>query len=96
MSPFAYNETAAMDNYALTKRQAEGLGYNWSDYEHTIQVPEGVAVIKKSDYTPQERDMLKNDDAILNKIFICEVSGKPFRIVKKELLFYRTHTIPLP
>lgn len=35
-------------------------------------------------------------DNIINKAIICEVSGRPFRIVKPELEFYRTHGIPLP
>jgi formylmethanofuran dehydrogenase subunit E len=36
------------------------------------------------------------DDDILNSIFICEVSGKPFRLQKAELEFYRKMNIPLP
>jgi hypothetical protein len=36
-----------------------------------------------------------NDD-ILDKAIICKVSGRPFRISKLELEFYRKHGIPLP
>ena len=36
------------------------------------------------------------DDEILKKAVVCEVSGKPFRIVKPELEFYRKHNLPLP
>jgi hypothetical protein len=35
-------------------------------------------------------------DDVLQRIFICEISGRPFRIVKAELEFYRRHSIPLP
>ena len=27
---------------------------------------------------------------------MCEVSGKPFRIIKQELEFYRKHHLPVP
>ena len=36
------------------------------------------------------------DDDIANKIILCEVSGKPYRIISQELEFYRSHHIPLP
>ena len=35
-------------------------------------------------------------DDILEKVIICEETGKPFRIIKQELDFYRKHNIPLP
>jgi hypothetical protein len=37
-----------------------------------------------------------SDDHILKKIFICKVSGKPYRIIKQELDFYRKYGIALP
>jgi hypothetical protein len=27
---------------------------------------------------------------------ICEITGRPYRIVKQELEFYRKHNLPLP
>ena len=36
------------------------------------------------------------DDSILKKAIICEVSGRPFRIVPLELQFYRKYGIALP
>jgi hypothetical protein len=41
-------------------------------------------------------DIKQVDDNILNAILICEVTGRPFRIQKSELNFYRTMNIPLP
>ncbi|MDD3793948.1 MAG: hypothetical protein PHI37_03990 [Candidatus Gracilibacteria bacterium] len=35
-------------------------------------------------------------DDILNWAIECEVSAKPFRIVKAELEFYRKHNLPIP
>jgi len=35
-------------------------------------------------------------DDIIDKVILCEVTGKPYRITKGELEFYRKHTIPFP
>jgi hypothetical protein len=35
-------------------------------------------------------------DDILQQAIICEVSWKPFRIIKQELDFYRKYNLPLP
>lgn len=35
-------------------------------------------------------------DDILNWAIECEVSGKPFRLIKQELDFYRKHHLPIP
>jgi hypothetical protein len=96
LSPFGYNETVAMDYYPLDRQEATRLGYQRSDYEQRMSIPEGAPVIKPQAYTPQERAVLRDDDTITNQIIVCEVSSKPFRIVQQELVFYRKHNIPLP
>ncbi|MDP2670454.1 MAG: hypothetical protein Q8O99_06085 [bacterium] len=53
-------------------------------------------MIKSKGLTDQERLTLRDDDSIINKIILCEVSQKPFRIIKQELEFYRKHDLPLP
>ena len=35
-------------------------------------------------------------DDILSTAIKCEISGRPFVIVKQELAFYRKHRLPLP
>ena len=40
--------------------------------------------------------MLRETDDILKKIIICESSGRPFRIIRQELDYYRAHHLPLP
>jgi hypothetical protein len=42
------------------------------------------------------KDITKVSDSILKSIFICEVSGRPFRITKTELDFYRKYNVSLP
>ena len=41
-------------------------------------------------------DIEKIGDDIIDRVIICEVSGRPFRIVKQELEFYRRHHLPIP
>ncbi|MBU0626265.1 hypothetical protein KKG31_00490 [Patescibacteria group bacterium] len=41
-------------------------------------------------------DIKDIDDEILNKVILCEVTGKPFRFIKQELDFYRKYDLPLP
>jgi CxxC-x17-CxxC domain-containing protein len=35
-------------------------------------------------------------DDILNRAVECEVTNKPFKIIKQELEFYRKHNLPIP
>jgi formylmethanofuran dehydrogenase subunit E len=35
-------------------------------------------------------------DDILDKVILCEDTGRPFRIITQELEFYRKHHLPLP
>lgn len=38
----------------------------------------------------------KNIDAILAGTILCEVTGKPFKIIKQELVFYIEQQFPIP
>ncbi len=96
LSPFGYNETAANDYYPLMRDEALSKAYKRQDINYDPIIPEGATVIKRSDYEEHERDMLRNSDTILKTIVLCEVSWRPFRIVKQEVDFYRTHNLPLP
>ncbi len=88
LSPFGYNETAAMDYFPLTKEKALENGYPWSDYESQSQY-------QISDYEiPDDIKDVKDD--ILEKILKCEVSGKPYKIISMELDFYRKLGLPIP
>ena len=92
LSPFGYNETVAQEYYPLTKTEAlTGGRFNWSDYESPFPQVEKVipgAKIPKS--------ITEVPDDILKWAIECEVSGRPFRIIKQELEFYRKHHLPIP
>ena len=91
MSPLGYNEVDISIDHPLTKEEALKQGFNWSDYEPpTPQVSKTIP----ADRLPDRIEDIPDD--ILNWAIICEVSGKPFRIVKAELDFYRKHKLPIP
>ena len=91
LCPFGYNETIAMDNFPLTKEEALSKGYKWSDYE--MAPPEVEKTIKASQL-PDTIDKIPDD--ILNWAVLCEVTGKPFRVTRAELEFYRRTGLPVP
>ena len=91
LSPFGYNETVANEYYPLTKAEALNKGFTWSDYEAPFPKVEKII---KSSLLPE--DITQIPDDILNWAIECEVSKKPFRIIKQELDFYRKYSLPIP
>ena len=90
LSAFGYNESVASERFPLNKAQALELGAEWSDYEP--EKPD-VPVILSSAVPSQ---IAEAADTILNQAIKCPTSGKPFRIQRAELDFYRKQGIPLP
>jgi len=91
LSPFWYNETMAQEYYPLTKEETEQKWFNWSDYEAPISKVEKII---PADKLPDNIADIPDD--ILNWAVECELTKKPFRIIKKELEFYRNHNLPIP
>lgn len=63
------------------------------DQEYPINIPENAQTLKAKDLPENIQDVA---DDMLNKVILCECSGKPFRIIKAELEFYRKHNLPIP
>lgn len=104
LSPFGYNETVAQEYFPVTKNEEwvmkneqwialQSHGYKRSDYNADPVIPAGAQTLQ-GDQIPH--DIATVTDDILKSIFVCEVSGRPYRIIKQELEFYRKHTLPLP
>lgn len=89
-SSFWYNETIAMEDFPLSKTEALKQWFNRSDYESPF--PKVEKTLKANELP----DIKFVNDDILNRAIICEVTGKPFRLIKPELEFYRKHNLPLP
>ena len=86
-SPFGYNESKAQEYFPLTREEVARVGSNWCDYEQPS--PRGEMV------EPPD-DVRLADDSITEKVISCAGGGKPFRIIKQELDFYRRKKLPIP
>lgn len=65
--------------------------FNWSNYEAPFPKVEKIIPANK---VPE--DIKDIPDDILNWAIECEITKKPFRIIKQELEFYRKHHLPIP
>jgi len=87
ISPFGYNETVAQEYYPLTKDEVLKHEMKWKEEEVKnsskieVDVPDCLSEIK---------------DDILQTVLFCEVSGKPYKIIKQELDFYRKMDLAVP
>ena len=88
LSPFSYNCTAAQEYFPLTSEEALAKGYKWEE-EKVFELP-GDRVTTIPD------DIADVDDAILEQTLVCENTGKPYRLTKPELQFYRQMKLPVP
>ncbi|EKE29818.1 MAG: hypothetical protein ACD_2C00091G0004 [uncultured bacterium (gcode 4)] len=91
ISPFWYNESAAQDHYPLNQSEASDLWFKWSAFENPK--PDVAKIIPGWKLPINIADV---PDDILNWAIECEKSKKPFRIIKKELDFYRSNGLPIP
>lgn len=91
ISPFAYNETIAMEFFPLEKSDVEAKGWRWND--HIDPLPDVKKTIEANRLPPLIADI---PDDILNWSIVCEKTGRPFRIIAQELEFYRKLNLPIP
>jgi hypothetical protein len=91
LSPLWYDEAAVHEYFPLSREKALEDWFNWSDYEAPFPRVEKIIPASK---LPDTIESIPDD--ILNWAIECEVSKKPFRIIKQELEFYRKHSIPIP
>ncbi len=91
LTTFGYNETVAQDWFSLTKDQATDAGYRWQAGMEDIGKVEKVIPAEK---LPESIDDIPDD--ILNWGLQCPLTGKLFRLTKRELNFYRIRRLPVP
>lgn len=89
LSGLAYNESAAIDYYPLTKEQALAQGFSWRD----IQVREYRTTIDAEKLADNIKDA---SDLIVNELIACATCRRAYRIVVMELGLLRQLGIPLP
>jgi hypothetical protein len=89
MSPFAYNESWAMDFFRLTQEEVTEQGFVWKEPEqnqyqttcHAADLPDSIHDV---------------DESILSEIIACHTCGKAYRIVAAELQLLQRFGLPLP
>ena len=96
ISPFAYNETIAQEYYPLNKEEAEKAGYKWREPEK-----KEYRITLEANNIPDNIRDIKSD--IVNEIIGCEHGKKcnekcigAFRVIPRELEFYRMMKLSLP
>ncbi len=90
ISPFAYNETIAQDNMPLSKEEILREGFRW---EEDIQRTEGKETVKPGDIPDHIKDI---PDSFVNEIFRCIECSRNYKIIPRELAFYKKMNLPLP
>ncbi len=85
LSPYPYNHTIAQDYFPLSEESVEAYWSTWWVFDKQ----------QNSNETLQVKLSL-SDAEILKSIFTCKVSWRKFKIMPKELEFYRKHSLPLP
>jgi hypothetical protein len=85
----AYNETNAMSHFPLTREDVMHRGWAWRDDDDgqgkymgpVVSLPDSIDDVEPS---------------ICERILVCEATAKPYKIIPRELEFYRTMRLPLP
>ncbi len=96
LSPFAYNQSVAQEYFPLSREEIMSRGYHWCEPE--VKNP---AIDLSPEKLPDHIRDVK--DEILKQTIGCAHEGQcpdqctlAFRIVPRELEFYRTNNFPLP
>jgi len=76
--------------------QISSFGYNETIAYEYFPVTKEKALAREWKWHEEE---VKNFSSVVAKdkdILLCEVSGKPYKIIPQELKFYKEHNLPLP
>jgi len=90
-APYAYNSSMANIIYPMTEEEAKGRGLFWQP---------DTDVDTKNLKSIEARELPDNisdaDYEICDLAIIGEKSGKPFKIIKREIDYYKQNGIALP
>ena len=94
LSAFGYNESDAMDFFPLEKEPAQRLDAKWLDIDYNIKFT-GEPYMPSDNINEYSQDENKRNE-ILSGVLICEKTGRPYKIMPQELLFYIKNNVPVP
>ncbi len=90
LSPFAINETVIQDYYPLTKDEILKRGWRWKD---DLPFATGGETAQWNDIPVRTVDV---PDSIVNEVLACEDCRKNFKIIRRELKYYKDEKLLLP
>ncbi|MFH0712257.1 MAG: hypothetical protein V2A55_00130 [Candidatus Jorgensenbacteria bacterium] len=91
ISAFGYNESAAQEQFPLTKNEALKRGFKWEDYPRGTYDKGTVSW----DKVPDSIDDIGGMD-VSKEIFTCLDCKKNYKVIANEFAFYKKLQIPLP
>lgn len=90
LSPFAYNETMAQQEFPLTEADASKRGLRWA---HESQSTTGKETVAAEKIPTSIKDV---PDEITKEILACTQCKRNYKIIPQELAIEREMTFPLP
>jgi hypothetical protein len=90
LSPFGYNEAIVHEYIPLEKEEAIAQGFKWQD---NIPSTNGQQTIKFTDL-PQNPNNYNYD--LTEEILDCSNCGKNYRLIQREIGFYKKFGLPIP
>lgn len=100
LSPFCYDETVAAEHFPLSETEVREKWWKWKGEEETSSYHGPYyTTLPAREYNEKlvgYETAQKNIDALLNGILECQVTKKPFKIIKQELVFYIENDLPIP
>ena len=82
-----------MRYFPFTREEALRLEMNWQDKSYDIEYTSEF--YEPLDKIEEYRDPVEQEK-LLSGVIKCEASGRPFKILPKELAFYIENKIPIP
>jgi hypothetical protein len=98
-SPWWYNESLAQEYFPMTEEEAIGKWWKWFHEEEKASPKNLYTPLLIAQYDEKivwYETAQKNIDALLSWTLQCEITGKPFKVIKQELVFYIEHSLPIP
>jgi hypothetical protein len=93
-SPFAFNETMASFYHPKSRKEALSFGAKWQDKDFSPKY-DGPAYDPKDDINEYKQDENERTK-LLKGVIKCQETGKPFKVMPQELVFYIENNVPLP
>jgi hypothetical protein len=91
MSPFAYNESVAMEYHPIDQTRAGQMGSYWK-----TDIESQSTAQSTMDWNQVPDNIDQADDSITQQILSCQETGKAYKITPQEFEFYKIMGVPIP